>query len=108
MMQDAGCVPCWLESRLQARKYVPEPPDIHHVEQGDHSRSYSNCPWHHRGICKNSLSESKMRGVFGPSMAKEPARYRARYGREDDLLRYQEKMLTAHCKKWQRAGASVL
>ena len=34
-----------------------------------------------------------MRANFGPSMAKEPKSYRARYGSEDDLLVYQERLL---------------
>ncbi len=67
-------------------------------------RTYANCPWHHRGVCKNMLVESRMREVYGPSMAKEPARYRARYGTEDDLLRYQQTMIDAYCKKWGRDG----
>ncbi len=108
MMQESGCVPCWLESKLQGRKHVPEPPDIHHVDQDNHARTYSNCPWHHRGIPKTPFSESIMRENFGPSMAKEPARYRMRYGTEEDLLRYQETILQAHIRKWHRAGASVL
>lgn len=103
-MQDAGCVPCWLESKLQGRKYIPEPGDMHHVEQGKHSQTYSNCPWHHRGICKFMLAESRMRELFGPSMAKEPGRYRARYGDEADLLLYQQTMIAAHRKKWARVG----
>jgi hypothetical protein len=101
IMHDAGCVPCWLESKLQGRKYAPEPADMHHVEQDDHAKTYACCPWHHRGLPKNMLHESRMNQNFGPSMAKEPARYRARYGNEEDLLRFQQTMIEAHCKKWR-------
>ena len=105
-MQDAGCVPCWLESKLQGRTYIPEPADMHHIEQGNHSQTYANCPWHHRGIRKDLATELQMREVFGPSMAKEPARYRARYGDETDLLRYQRTMIEAHRKKWESVGCA--
>ena len=100
MMQDAGCVPCWLESKLQGRKHEPEPGDVHHVEQDDHSKTYSACPWHHRGLPKNALHESRMTKIFGTSMANEPDRYRARYGTEQEMLRFQQTMIEAHCKKW--------
>jgi len=96
-MHERGCVPCWLEAKLKGRKWIPEPADIHHVDQassvGHHMNTYANCPWHHRGICKNFLTEAQMREVFGPSMAKEPARYRARYGSEVDLLGFQSTLL---------------
>ena len=96
-MQDRGCVPCWLEAKLQGRKWAAEPGDIHHVVQADqcghHSFTYLCCPWHHRGVPKNDLNDKQMRAAFGPSMVKEPAAYRARYGSEDDLLVYQERLL---------------
>jgi hypothetical protein len=34
-----------------------------------------------------------MADIFGPSMAIDPARYRARYGSEDDILAIQNRML---------------
>lgn len=96
-IQARGCVPCWLEAKLQGRKWIPEPCDIHHVQQanqcGHHRFTYGNCPWHHRGIPKNDLTDTQMRSIFGPSKAKEPKAYRARYGSEDDLLVYQERLL---------------
>lgn len=88
-----GCVPCWLEAALQGRKWVPEPCDIHHVVQGDHSQTYGCCPWHHRGMRKIGTAAFRMAELFGPSMAKEPERYRARYGTEDELLAYQRRLL---------------
>lgn len=96
-IQERGCVPCYLEASLQGRKWIPEPCDIHHVEQankcGHHRLTYGNCPWHHRGVPKNDLLEDVMRANFGPSMAKEPKKYRARYGSEEDLLVYQANLL---------------
>jgi hypothetical protein len=92
-IQDRGCVPCWLESKLQSRKWVPEPCDIHHADQDNWRHTYGNCPWHHRGVRKNNLSLYEMARVFGPSMALHPQKYRARYGTEDDLLAYQATLL---------------
>lgn len=92
-IHERGCVPCWLEATLQGRKWVPEPCDIHHVNQDSHDDTYGNCPWHHRGVPKFGFNEAVMRTEFGPSMAKQPQSYRARYGSEDDLLVYQAKLL---------------
>lgn len=96
-MQERGCVPCWLEAKLQGRRYVPEPGDVHHVEQanavGHHLSTYLACPWHHRGVRKNDLPTGRMLEIFGPSMALHPKSYRARYGAESDLLEYQRSML---------------
>ena len=99
-MQDAGCVPCWLEARLQEREYIPEPPDIHHTEGQNHDKTYANCPWHHRGVRKSNLDYLEMQKYFGPSMARNPDRYHCRYGSEQDLLKYQETMLKEYGKKW--------
>lgn len=99
-MQQAGCVPCFLEAKLQGREYVPEPPDIHHVDQDNPDATYANCPWHHRGIRKNELDYLEMQRHFGPSMARNPARYRERYGSEDELLACQTVMIEEWCKKW--------
>ncbi len=100
LLQDAGCVPCWLEAKLQGRKYIPEPPDIHHTNGQNHDLTYANCPWHHRGIRKNELDYLEMQRVFGPSMARNPERYRARYGTEEQILGFQDTMLDEYCKKW--------
>jgi len=92
-IHERGCVPCWRESILVGRSWLPEPCDIHHVEQDDWSMTYGNCPWHHRAICKGEMNEQVMRGVFGPSMAKEPGQYHERYGSEGDLLALQSELL---------------
>lgn len=99
-MKEAGCVPCWLESKLQNRKHEPEPPDIHHTNGQNHDMTYANCPWHHRGLRKNELDYLEMQRNFGPSMARNPERYRARYGSEAELLRFQSVMLAEYCKVW--------
>jgi hypothetical protein len=92
-IQDRGCVPCYLESKLQERDWSPEPCDIHHTDGQDHLKTYGNCPWHHRGFRKFQFDDVEMVRIFGPSMARHPAKYRARYGSEDSLLAIQNKML---------------
>lgn len=96
-IQDRGCVPCRIEAELQDRKWIPEPCDIHHVQQanrtGDHLHTYGSCPWHHRGIRKNDLDYLEMQRIFGPSMARNPRRYHERYGDEGYLLAYQNALL---------------
>ena len=92
-IQDRGCVPCYLESRLQNRKWIPEPCDIHHTEGQNQAKTYGNCPWHHRGVRKMDLDMLEMQRIFGPSLARNPERYRARYGSESDILAIQNVML---------------
>ena len=78
---------------MQKRKWIPEPCDIHHTERQNHYLTYGNCPWHHRGVPKFPFTEAETRAAMGPSMAKEPEKYRARYGTEGDMLVYQERLL---------------
>jgi len=92
-IQQRGCVPCYLEAKLQSRVWLVEPCDIHHTEGQNHSLTYGNCPWHHRGLRKIGVAEWIMVENFGPSMAKSPKAYRARYGSESDILAIQNKML---------------
>jgi len=92
-IQERGCVPCYLEARLQGRQWVPEPCDIHHTTSQNHLKTYGNCPWHHRGVRKSEFDMLEMQNNFGPSLARNPARYRARYGSEGDLLAIQNAML---------------
>ncbi len=101
-IQDRGCVPCWLESKLQGREWFVEPCDIHHVIQNDWSQTYGNCPWHHRGVCKNGLTTTIMNGVFGPSMAYDPLRYRSRYGTEAEMLVFQSRLLLKSADEYMR------
>jgi hypothetical protein len=101
-IQQRGCVPCYLEARLQERKWVPEPCDIHHTDGQDHSLTYGNCPWHHRGIRKNELDMLEMQRIFGPSLARNPARYRARYGDENAILAIQNRMLLKSVETLER------
>ena len=99
-MKNAGCVPCWLEAKLQERDYEPEPADIHHTNGQNHDMTYANCPWHHRGVRKGQFDMLEMQRSFGPSMARNVERYRARYGTETELLAFQEVMLDEYCRKW--------
>lgn len=92
-IQERGCVPCFLEARLQGREWVPQPCDMHHVNQSDHQQTYGNCPWHHRGVPHSWSNSWEMKQYFGPSMAIEPKKYRQRYGSEVELLALQNKML---------------
>jgi len=101
-IQQRGCVPCYLEAKLQERKWVPEPCDIHHTEGQNHAMTYGNCPWHHRGLRKFELDLLEMQNKFGPSLARNPARYRARYGTEDDLLAIQNRMLVKSIEELAR------
>ena len=56
--------------------------------------------WSHRGVALPGWSEEDCRRVLGPSYAKEPREFRARYGTDDELLAYQNKLI----ERWQRGN----
>lgn len=68
-------------------------PDVHHLNLGEHAGQVRRgdeytiglCPWHHRGIGKFV--------DIGPSLAKEPVKFRQRFGSDDELLAKQNELI---------------
>lgn len=79
---EVGCVAC----RLEGLGY--EPPDIHHLLSGGrrigHSATVPLCPWHHRGQAPERP---------GPSLARSPGEFKAKYGTDAELLDLANSML---------------
>lgn len=75
-----GCIACHHEARYGV------PSDIHHIVQGYHQMTIPLCPWHHRGIQLDGMSQRAMLDLFGPSLAKQKKAFVARYGTELELL----------------------
>lgn len=80
ILAEAGCLPCMIDGWWCHG-------EIHHVLDGqyrhadEHRHTYPACPWHHRGVPPTELLFD-----FGPSMARAPREYSARYGREPQLV----------------------
>lgn len=97
--QYIGCVLCIMEGAFRGESRLGEWCDYHHCddESGqNHDRGYGNCPWHHTGRPKNWLSQAAMKEQYGPSLKLHPKEYRERYGTEQEILDYQNKLYKAY------------
>lgn len=83
-LQDIGCIACRMEG------WQPQPSDVHHLVEG-RKRLGDNytiplCPWHHRGVPENDMSNAEMTFMLGPSLARNKRAFIQRYGTEKELL----------------------
>ena len=87
LIQEIGCVACWM------RGIYGNPPDIHHLLFGGkrmgHRYTIGLCPWHHRGVSDLSDPDS----ILGPSLARGSKPFHAEFGSDEDLLRYQDRLI---------------
>lgn len=82
------CICCVIEGVDQ-----PFRTEAHHITDkgyrkhsgGDESR-LPLCTWHHRGICRDGLTGSRMIYDYGPSLALNKNRFIETYGTERELL----------------------
>lgn len=92
-IRETGCIACWQDG------IKSEPCEKHHLlTTGMHGNGRRRgeaatvglCPWHHRG--------HGLQGDKGPSYAREPVRFRAMYGHDEELLTLQNKLLRRWCE----------
>lgn len=78
-----GCAAC------HVRMLGWQAPEMHHLLSGGRRRGHAFtvplCPWHHRGYA-GEHGVHAMTQIFGPSMAREPKKFRAEFGTDDELL----------------------
>jgi hypothetical protein len=86
-LQDIGCICCLQDG------YPHVPVDVHHLvdngyrkHSGGHDSTLPLCPYHHRGVITNGLSESETLFRIGPSLALHKKRFLETYGTERELL----------------------
>lgn len=88
---ELGCVAC----RIDLGHRPTSPGEVHHLIDGGvrrgHSMTVSLCGWHHRGITGGRVESAT--GVFGPSLYHDARAFRTRYGSDEELLAYQNKLL---------------
>lgn len=95
-----GCIAC-------RKRGFHVPPEEHHLNEfgwAGHARrgpefTIGLCPWHHRGeplFPSASPSVARTRALLGPSLAKEPIRFRQVFGDDDDLLRQTNEVISAN------------
>jgi hypothetical protein len=87
---EMGCVAC----RKQGLGRVT-PAEVHHLtkcgRRRGHSYTVALCRWHHRGVCWAKIDEAT--AMWGPSYFHDATDFRARYGSDDELLAYQNRLL---------------
>ena len=89
---EAGCCAC-----RQAHPDWLRPVEIHHLLDGGvrrgHSYSVGLCSHHHRGVPPNGFTQKSAESFFGPSLAVNGKAFRAMYGDDESLLKFQELLL---------------
>jgi hypothetical protein len=91
LFREIGCIVC--------RRYyhIVEPADVHHLLSGGKRRGHHAtiplCPYHHRGIPIDGMSNDRMRARLGPSLALQSKAFHAKFGSDDYLLEETEKEL---------------
>lgn len=94
---DIGCICC-------ARWQWFVPCQIHHLNMGQHAgaprlgddHTIGLCPWHHQGEPLNGLTAKECSLIVGPSMKHEPVRFREVFGSDEQLLSWQNYLLSKH------------
>lgn len=98
-IKTVGCQPCWLEG------IEFNPCDIQHVVEGrkrlGHSQTYGCCAWHHRSVPLNGLTSKQSEQRAGPSLARSPKDYHAKYGSERELVELCDKMIEPYLIEWR-------
>ena len=95
---ELGCVACRKDHRIASSCGVAE---VHHLLDGGVRRghAFTIClgMWHHRGLPKNPTEEKACAWAehwYGPSLYHDARAFRERYGSDDELLAYQNELLT--------------
>lgn len=91
-IKEIGCVAC-------KSRGVYRVPDVHHLNTGGHAGhkrrgdefTIGLCKWHHVGTPPDGMLVPEY--SLGPSLAKQPNRFRQVFGSDDELLARQNKLL---------------
>lgn len=89
------CCACVIEqvsqpSRTEANHLVDKGYRIH---SGGHMATIPLCGWHHRGELLYPHTSREMHFLYGPSMARSPGEFKARYGSQRKLLKLTNRRL---------------
>ena len=100
-MKSIGCVACWL-NRLQGRASASPGHhnlEIHHLLSGGrrigHHATVCLCHFHHQGkrLPFVQYGYRAQAEIYGPSLEREPRRFREVYGSDEVLLAFQNKLI---------------
>ena len=101
MMRKRGCIACLMNRArgIATATFAKKDLEIHHLLRGGvrlgHHATVCLCHYHHQGKRLPFLDQGykAQAAIFGPSLGREPRRFRAMYGDNDALLAYQEAAL---------------
>lgn len=88
-LKELGCIACWMQGLMNVY------PEIHHQNMGGKAGQKRRgdeytiplCAWHHRGeTAGDHVTNSDMRQMLGPSLARESKAFRERFGSDEQLL----------------------
>ena len=65
------------------------------------------CPWHHVGEPIQPMTAQQCRRCLGPSMKHEPVKFREVFGRDDEQLEEQNRLIEAYERGAMRGRAPV-
>ena len=89
-----GCIACRMLDPPAIR-----PCTVHHLTIGGrhgqkrrgHDFTVGLCDWHHQGLGVEKILVL----LYGPSYARQPLAFRERFGRDEELLEFQDELLQA-------------
>lgn len=72
-------------------------PEVHHLldcgQRRGHAFTICLCSWHHRGVPPDGMKKKEATEKFGPSLDQGTKLFKARFGKDDELLEYQNHLL---------------
>lgn len=91
---EIGCIACRMAGYCRRTQ-------AHHQNLGGHAgqkqlgdmQTVGLCPWHHQGHCDPGYCADEMTIKLGPSMQHQPVAFRERFGSDEKLLTYQNKLI---------------
>lgn len=103
-MREIGCIACCMNARYGysvAPVNIMNPMEMQHLLSGGRRRGHDDtialCHWHHQGkrMPSAEMGYKQQAVLYGPSFGHEPTRFRQLYGREDEQLVYQNRLLAS-------------
>lgn len=92
IVKELGCLAC---HQLGHFRFA----DYHHIKSGNkrigHHAGVGLCEWHHRGVPLVNDSAAETEKLFGPSLARNPRAFHAKFGTDSALLEQQDEILGA-------------
>ena len=92
-LQRIGCIACRMED-------IQSQADIHHIvdkgyrkHSGGDEATIPLCPYHHRGLLPDGMSQAEAEIMYGPSLALSKREFVLQFGTERSLLMFVDHLL---------------